>query len=425
MSAKLKDLQEKLATSQAKMGKILEQAGDTLDFKKVTEVAGTDTEKAAAFRKINDECSEYQKALDEERSTLKAKDDFEKRQLIAKVAQPGTSGRKPEADIEGELKGEKNLADAMFKAAGIDPESYEKVDRVLKEHFWNKEIEIPLGVSLKTLMDTTSWVPETTRTGRIIDKAVRPTQVTDLIPAGQTSQAAVVYMEETTLTENAAELAEAGTYPENAYALTERSETVRKITAWLPITDEQLEDVPQARGYINRRLPESLRRRLDNQLVNGSGAGVNLTGILNKAGIQTHLRASVAGDKPVDALYRAMRKVRVTGRAAPSGIIIHPEDFENIRLMKTNDGAYVWGHPSEAGPERIWGLPIAQADLIAAGTAIVGDFMYSELAERRGIVVKITDSHSDFFINGKQAIRADMRAAFLIYRAAAFCSVTL
>lgn len=425
MSAKLKDLQGKLAKSQEKMGKILEQAGADLDFKKVTEVSGSDAEKAAAFRAVNDECSEHQKAIDEERSNVSAKEAFEKRQLIAKVAQPGTSGRKPEDDVEGERKGEKNLADAMFKAAGIDPESYEKVDRVLKEHFWNKEVEIPLGVSLKTLMDTTSWVPETTRTGRVIDKAVRPIQVTDLIPAGQTGQAAVVYMEETTLTENAAELAEAGTYPENAYALTERSETVRKIAAWLPITDEQLEDVPQARGYINRRLPESLRRRLDNQLVNGSGAGVNLTGILNKAGIQTHLRSSVAGDKPVDALYRAMRKVRVTGRAAPSGIIIHPEDFENIRLMKTNDGAYVWGHPSEAGPERIWGLPIAQADLIAAGTAIVGDFMYSELAERRGIVVKITDSHSDFFINGKQAIRADMRAAFLIYRAAAFCSVTL
>jgi hypothetical protein len=36
----------------------------------------------------------------------------------------------------------------------------------------------------------------------------------------------------------------------------------------------------------------------------------------------------------------------------------------------------------------------------------------------------VTNAHSDFFINGKQAMRADMRAAFPVYRAPAFCSVT-
>ncbi|MDD5302022.1 MAG: phage major capsid protein [Elusimicrobia bacterium] len=419
MSAKLKELQGKLAKSQEKMGKILEQAGPDLDFKKVTEVSGSDSEKAAAFRAINEECSVAQKEVDEERSNISAKEAFEKRSLIAKVAQPGSGAAK-----EVEVKGEKNLADAMFKHADIDPESL-RTDGRLKAAFWNKEVELPLGVTMKTLMDTTAWVPETFRTGKVVDKAARPIQVTDLIPAGQTGQAAVVYMEETTLTENAAEIAEAGTYGENAYALTERSETVRKIAAWLPITDEQLEDVPQVRGYINQRLPMSLRRRLDGQIINGSGISPYLTGILNKASIQTHVRSSVSGDKPVDALYRAMRKVRVTGRALPNGIIIHPEDFESIRLMKTNDGQYVWGHPAEAGPERIWGLPIAQSDILTAGTAIVADFSYSELAERRGIVVKMTDAHSTYFIEGKQAIRADMRAAFLIYRAAAFVAVTL
>lgn len=421
---KLKELMDKLAKSQEKMGKILEQAGPELDFKKVTEVAGTDVEKAAAFRAINDECSEHQKSVDVERATLKAKEDYEKRALIAKVNQP-------KQDKGGEVveqKGEKSLGDAILKAAGIDADQEGKVERTLKEHFWNKEIEIPLGVSLKTLMETgAGWAPETLRSGKLVDKAARPIQIIDLIPAGQTGQTSVVYMEETTLTQNAAETDEGGQYTEDAMALTEASQAVRKIATFLPVTDEQLEDVPQVRGYINNRLPMSLRRRLDSQLLNGTGAGTptQLLGILSKSGTQTHLRSSVAGDKPVDALYRAMRKVRVTGRASPNGIIIHPEDFESIRLMKTNDGAYIWGHPAEAGPERIWGLSIAQSDILTAGTSVVADFMYSELAERRGIVVKISDSHSDYFIKGKQAIRADMRAAFVIYRAAAFAIVTL
>lgn len=425
MNERLKKALEKLEGSQAKMRKILDQAGPNHDFSKVTEVAGTDEEKSAAFRAINDECSVAMKEVEKVREEMKAVEDFNRRNEVMRVIQPQGGSKKDDAR-KAEEGMEKELGAAIIKCAGLDPNTFDKVDaRIIKEFFWNKEIEVALGLNLKTLMDTTSWVPETLRTGRVIDKAARPIQVLDFIPAGQTSQSSVVYMEETTLTENSAETAEAAAYPENAYALTERTESVRKIAAFLPVTDEQLEDVPQVRGYINNRLPMSLRRRLDNQIVNGSGVAPNLTGILNKSGIQTHTQASVGGDKIVDALYRAARKVRVTGRAAPNGIIIHPNDFEDVRLMKTNDGAYVWGHPSEAGPDRIWGMPIALADLIAENTAIVGDFAYSELAERRGIVIKISDSHDDYFIKGKQAIRADMRAAFIIYRAAAFCQVTL
>jgi HK97 family phage major capsid protein len=426
MSVKLKELTDKLAKSQEKMGRILEQAGPDLDFKKVTEVSGSDNEKAKAFRDINDECSTIAKELETERATVKAREDYERRKAALPVAQP-RQVRRGDGEGDAEEKGEKSLADAILKHAGIDPRAERHgVQGALKEAFWNKEVEVPLGVSLKTLMETgAGWAPETLRTGKLVDKAARPIQVIDLIPAGQTGQAAVVYMEETTLTQSAAETSEGGSYPEDAYALTERSSTVRKISTFLPVTDEQLEDVPQVRGYINNRLPMSLRRRLDSQLLNGDGVAPNLEGITVKSGTQSHSRASFSGDKPVDALFRAARKVRVTGRALPNGIIINPEDFESIRLMKTNDGAYVWGHPSEAGPERIWGLPIAQSDILTAGTAVVADFMFSELAERRGIVVKMSDSHSDYFVKGKQAIRADMRAAFIIYRAAAFCIVTL
>ncbi|MEX0843404.1 MAG: hypothetical protein WD120_03565 [Gemmatimonadota bacterium] len=43
---------------------------------------------------------------------------------------------------------------------------------------------------------------------------------------------------------------------------------------------------------------------------------------------------------------------------------------------------------------------------------------------RRGIEVQISNSHSDYFVKGKQAIRADMRVALVIYRASAFSEVT-
>ncbi|MGH9251401.1 MAG: phage major capsid protein, partial [Acidimicrobiales bacterium] len=124
-------------------------------------------------------------------------------------------------------------------------------------------------------------------------------------------------------------------------------------------------------------------------------------------------------------VYKAIVKVRTVGFSEPNAVIFHPNDWQDIRLLRTNDGLYIWGNPSEAGPERIWGLTIAQAVAQTENTAIVGDFgTFSELAVRRGVDVQVSNSHASFFIEGKQAVRADMRVAFVVYRPVAFCTVT-
>lgn len=276
---------------------------------------------------------------------------------------------------------------------------------------------------LKTLMTTAAgWAPESTRIGRVVEAVTRPIQILDLIPDGQTGQAAIIYMEETTRTHSAAEVAEAGTYPEDAFALTERSSTVRKIASWVPVTDEQLEDVSAVSSYLDNRLRFGLRQRLDNQVINGDGNAPNLKGILNTSGILTQ---ATAADPVPDAIHKAMTKVIVTGRAQPGAIVMHPNDWEGIRLLRTADGIYIWGSPQEAGTPRIWGLPIAVSDAIAENTGLVGDFAnFSQLFERRGVEIKVRDTHSDDFIKGKQTMRADMRTAFVVFRPAAFATIT-
>lgn len=276
---------------------------------------------------------------------------------------------------------------------------------------------------LKTLFQTTNgWAPETTRTGVVVPFATRPIEVTDIFPAGNTSQNAIVYMEETTFTNNAAEIAEAALYPEGALKLTEQSSPVRKIGVWLPVTDEQLEDEPQAASYLNQRLPFMVRQRLDQQTLLGDGVAPNLLGVLNKPGIQTQARAA---DTNEDAIYKAMVLVRTTGQAMPSHIILNPTNWQTIRLRKTADGQYIFGDPASRGAITLWGLPVVEAQVITLNTGLVGDFPnFSQLAMRRGMDVQITNAHADFFINGKQAIRADLRVALVLFRPAAFCSVT-
>ena len=283
-------------------------------------------------------------------------------------------------------------------------------------------LELP-DVDLKTLMSTSAgFAPESIRTGKVVPYAHRRPLVADLIPQTSTSQAAIKYMEETTFTNNAATRAEGGELGESALAYTEQSETIRSIGTILPVTDEQLEDVPQLRSLIDNRLVMMLMLEEEDQIITGDGSAPNLTGFLNKSGVGSQ---ALGSDSIPDAIYKAMTTVRSSGFAEPTGLIMHPNDWQSIRLLTTADGIYIWGPPSEPGPERVWGLPAVITTAMTENTGLLGDFqLYSELFRKRGIVIESSKSHSDYFAKLKQAIRADERVALVIYRAAAFCRVT-
>jgi len=407
----LDELNGKIEAKQKDLGVIFDEAGPSMDLSKVKSISGDTMAKAEEIRKRNDELTDLSKQRDELAGVAKAAQRVRTAQVGNKTDAGGEKGSEPgsrgyQAPAEVKSFGELFTESVAYKNrnGSVGPEA-------------------KLDIELKTLMATTAgFAPETTRTGRVVPFATRPVQVTDIIPMTTTSQAAVVYMEETTFTNAAAETAEGGSYPEAALALTEQSSTVRKIAVYLPVTDEQLEDEPQVRGYIDNRLPFMIRQRLDSQILVGNGTAPNLRGLLNVAGIQTQAKGA---DTTPDAVYKAINKVRTVGFAEPNAVIMHPNDWQDIRLLRTADGIYIWGNPADAGPERIWGLTVAQAIGITENTGVVGDFAnFAELAVRRGVDVQVSNSHSTYFVEGKQAMRADMRAALVWYRPTAFCTVT-
>lgn len=409
----LKEKEEKLAVKRSELASIFSEAGPEMDLSKVKAVKGTTVDKAAHIRKLNDECTDLGKEVDDLRAVSKAAE-------RARVSNEKDEGYSESGADDGEpARGRKQQK--SFGQLFVESQAYK-----------GKQGSIgpmaTLDVELKTLMSTgAGFEPEVTRTGRLVDFATRPIQVAEIIPTTTTSQASVAYMEETTFTNAAAETAESteavpGTYPQATLAYTERSSPVRKIAVFLPVTDEQLEDEPRIRGIIDNRLPFMIRQRLDLQLLAGNGTAPNLRGILNVVGLQTQAKGT---DPTPDAVYKAIVKVEVTGQAQANAVVMHPNDWQDIRLLRTADGLYIWGNPSDAGPERIWGLNVLRAQALTEGTGLVGDFAnYCELAVRRGVDVQVSNSHSTYFVEGKQAIRADMRVALVVYRPAAFCTVT-
>jgi HK97 family phage major capsid protein len=78
----------------------------------------------------------------------------------------------------------------------------------------------------------------------------------------------------------------------------------------------------------------------------------------------------------------------------------------------------------DAGPERMWGLPVVVTTAQTEDTGLVGDFRQAALYLRQGIDVQVSNQHDDYFVRNLLAIRAEMRAALAVYRPAAFCTVT-
>jgi HK97 family phage major capsid protein len=272
------------------------------------------------------------------------------------------------------------------------------------------------------------WAPESTRTG-YVDLSPEPRlSVLDFVPQIPTSQSSVKFMRETTFDDsNVAEKAEGAQYGEAALALTEISLPIEKVPAFLPVTDEQLEDVEQAEEYVNSRLVYMIRKRTNNQILAGDGVTPNLEGTENVTGIQTQ---ALGADPIPDAIYKLMVKImddadNSGGDADPDVVFIRPTKWQSVRLLRTADGIYIWGNPSEAGPQRIWGVPVVLTNGVTATKAVVGDYRtHSYLAIKRGVDVQVSNSHSDFFIKGKLAVRADVRVAMVHLRPAAFGEVT-
>jgi HK97 family phage major capsid protein len=420
---------EKLGVKQDELGKIFEEAktdDGRHDYSKV-KCLGVGLDSVAVAEKVhalNLEANELAKHAETLEAADKAAADHADREKgLRNFPLPGKGGGDRPAN-QGQFKslGQQVVEAKEFKAWSRSGTLDLVFGEMLPSEFLAKAVAFETLGTKAAMTTAAGFAPESVRLPGFVEAATRPIQLLDILPMGRTGQASVPYMEETTRTHGAAETAEGGTFAESEFAFTQKSSPVRKITDSLPVTDEQLEDVDLIESYINGRLSFGIRQRLDLQCYDGDGAGTNLRGIHNVVGIQTQAKG---GDSVMDAFYKAMTKVRVTGRAMPTHHVMHPEDWQDIRLTRTADGIYIFGSPTDAGPDRLWGLPVVQNDAKAAGTGLVGSFQpaWISLLEKRGVDIQV-GYVDDQFGKGMRTVRGDMRAALLVPRPPAFCSVT-
>ena len=216
--------------------------------------------------------------------------------------------------------------------------------------------------------------------------------------------------------------------PQSSFSFVGEQAPVRTLAHWEAAHRNVLADEPQLRSIIDNELMYGLRLLEDNQILNGDGAGENLLGVLNTPNIQEYAWSDGATTPVADTKADAIRRAATLSFLAyyePSGIVLHPNDWEDIELTKDEQGQYLVAVSVAMGGEpRVWRMPVVDTPAIAEGTGLVGAFgTAAQLYDREQASIRISEQHSDFFVRNAIVILAEQRLALAVKRPEAFVKV--
>lgn len=265
----------------------------------------------------------------------------------------------------------------------------------------------------------------------------RTKRVRDLFPVRTTSAAIIEYFRMTGFTNNAATVAERGTEggnpvfgakPQSTMTFEGVQAPVRTIAHWEAAHRNVLADEPQLRSIIDNELMYGLRLQEDAQILDGDGTGENLTGVLQTTGIQNYAWGDGALTPVPDTKADAIRRAATLAFLAyyePTGVVLHPNDWEDIELTKDSNGQYLVAVSVALGGEpRVWRMPVVETPAISEGTALVGAFgTGAQLYDREQANIRISEQHSDFFVRNAIVVLAEQRLALAVKRPEAFVKI--
>lgn len=366
-----------------------------------------------------DQQKQIQKFLDDaaERS-LSA----EEKSFIAALAKSGVDVVEKMTALEQKLAELTNLSTTAQKAAALAISDQLKDDAQFKSFLENrgkfrKEFETKLSAKAITLDGTGGAGDLATpyRRPGIITQPNRTLTIRDILTVIPTTQGSIEYVKETGFANKAAAVAEGATKPESNLTFALETAPVRTIAHWIQASKQILDDVPALLAYIEARMTYGLDVVEEDQLLSGDGTGANITGFLAQA-TPFDTGRSKTGDTRIDTVRRAMTQVTLAEYRSDA-ILLHPDDWEQIELTKTDDGAYVWANPAGLLGPRLWGLPVIVTTALEPGEFVVGAFgLAATLWDRETTVIDLSTDDRDNFIKNMLTIRAEKRIALTVER---------
>ena len=258
----------------------------------------------------------------------------------------------------------------------------------------------------------------------------RPAYIRDLLPSIPTTSNAVEVMRQNVYTTNAAPQAPtsanvnigAGEFQAKAESnVTYELVTVpiRTMAHWIPASRQVLSDAAILQGLINSRLMYGLNLLSDAQLLFGDGANQNLTGLMVDAGVSdvgeiaSGTTAAALPGAMLDHIRTAITECQKNEFYNINGVVLNPVDWQTLELAKGTDGHYIWVTVPNGGEPRLWRVPVIVSNAMTEGNFLLGDWtMGATIYDREQMDIRVSESHSDYFVKNGVAILAEERYGF-------------
>lgn len=364
-------------------------------------------------------------ALDQKRKRNEGFDDLLRHVGTLAPPTPRAASKPPS---NGDVRAYDALAmPAVIKALGaqfVETEVYASLRAMPKMGIWStRSVELQGAV---TLNPPGVLVPPGTS---ILPFLPYPADwgVAALFSQGTLDGGMVQYLQETAWTNAAAPVAVGGVKPESAKTFELKQQGLVKLAHFIQCPDEFLDDVAGLRSLIDAQMANGIVEKLNDQLINGDGTGGDMLGLIALPGKVPNIVADTGPGGGAVAVAAQRAAVYAASRLQPDAVVMHPGTWVGVSSQMTTAGGYLAG-PGTFGagvPPSVWGLRVVETPEIPAGTAIVGAFRQAaQLYSKGGVNVQATNSHADNFQKNITAIRAEIRAALVVYRPTGFGLVT-
>jgi HK97 family phage major capsid protein len=312
---------------------------------------------------------------------------------------------------------QKSLGDLVVESAGSHSfdSSYRGLIKVKADRAAITSANTTVGAGRS---QGTSLVPGA-RVPGIFGLPERQLTIRDLVMPGQTTSNSIEYVKETGFTNNAAPVAETTAKPYSDLTFDMTSAPVRTIAHLFKASRQILDDAPALRSYIDGRARYGLRFAEENQLLNGSGTGQNIHGLVPQATAFNPAFAA-ADETGIDRLRLAVLQV-VLAEYPATAFVLNPIDWAKIELTKDAGGNYIIGNPQGSLTPTLWNLPVVSTQAMAAGEFLTGAFSFAaQIFDRMEIEVLLSSENVDDFEKNMFTIRAEERLAFAVFRPESF-----
>jgi HK97 family phage major capsid protein len=191
------------------------------------------------------------------------------------------------------------------------------------------------------------------------------------------------------------------------------TESVKKITAFVKVSEEMLEDVDFMASYINNKLLQRINLKVDQQLLAGTGTS-QLNGILTRATAYAagSFSGSVVEPNLKDVIETAINQIIVANHN-PNYILLHPTDITKLGLTKDNFRNYIFPEFNLPSGKTIAGIPIVANTGMTEDKFLVMDGTKAIAYYKNGVRIEAGWENDDFTKN-LRTILAEVRLCLII-----------